>query len=197
MGDYRELMRKAGLVIAALGMIGCAQAAEPGWSTYTDAKRGFSISYPSDWKVNPAFVDKGYRFFQGETDDTRDGIAFSPTTDIAPGTTLQSNQLVLAVERARAGDACTAAAFLTDPPPDYFTQRIVDKPEAVQTVAEAGDLYNIEHIVVMASRSPCIAVQYTLIYSRNSRGDPDAPKPFDRTAVIGLLNKIASTLKPN
>ncbi|MEI9995728.1 MAG: hypothetical protein WDM91_14125 [Rhizomicrobium sp.] len=186
-------MRGLWFIAAALAALGSAAAAPPGWSTYTDTRRGFAIDYPSDWKVNPAYVEKGYRFFQGETDDTRDGVALSPTADLAPGTTLQSNQLTLVVERARPADSCTAAAFLIDPPPDYVTQRVVDKPEAVQTIAEPGDLFTVEHIVVMASRTPCIAVHYTLIYARS--GAPGASRPFDRAALIRLLNAIAGTLR--
>jgi hypothetical protein len=102
--------------------------------------------------------------------------------------------LALIVERARPADRCVASAFLLDTPPDNVVQTIVNKPEAVQTVADAGDLYTVEHIVMIASQTPCVAVHYTIFASQIRRGDPAAAKPFDRTAVIGLLNKIASTL---
>lgn len=173
----------------------CAPAAaqDAGWKTYSDAARGFSISYPADWKVNPSFTDRGYRFHQGDVDDVRDGVAFSPSVDLAPGTTLQSNQLVLAVERARPADSCKASAFLMDPPPDYFTQTVLDKPDAAQTLADAGDLYTIEHIVLIGSHTPCIAVHYYLVYARPQ---PGAALPaFNRQALFGLLNQIANTLK--
>jgi len=186
---------RAFVFIAALAAgVGLARAAEPAWSTYTDAKRGFSLTYPTGWKVDPNHVDKGYGFFQGDRDDVRDGVAFMPVEDIAPGTNLQSDQLALVVERARPGDRCVASAFLVDPPPDYFTQTLVDKPDAIQTTADAGDLYSIEHIAMIASHVPCIAVHYVIVSGRIARDDPGAAKPFDRAAVIGLLNKIASTL---
>lgn len=191
-------MRLSVLIAALLTVFGSvpAQAADvpAGWQTYSG--RGFSIGYPAGWTVNPNFVEKGYRFFQGDMDDKREGVAFSPSYDLAPGTTLQSNQLTLAVMPARPGDLCTAAGFLLDPPPDYFTRRVVDKPEAVQTIAEAGDLYIIEHVIVMASKKPCLAVHYTIVYAREQRGAADAPKPFNREQLFNLLNAIGNTLKP-
>ncbi len=182
---------------AALGLLlalAVPAAAEPAWHVYSDAKRNFSIAYPDGWTVDPDFRDKGYGFFQGDTDDYRGGVALKPTADLAPGTNLESDQLVLAVETARPGDLCQAKSFLVDPPPDYFTDVAVDKPEVARTVANAGDLYTIEHIVLIGVRQPCIAAHYILVYGQ--RHGSGAPPDFDRAAVIGLLNKIAATIKP-
>ena len=179
-------MRAFGAVLALVSVLACggAQAA-----TYTDAARGFAIDYPDGWKVDPAFVDKGYAYFQGEREDVHDGVAFSPTTDLAPGTVLQSDQLKLVVQRARPADMCQASAFLVDPPPDYFTKTVVDKPEVTQTVAEAGDLYTIEHIVVMAAPKPCLAVHYFIVSARSG-------KPYDHAKLVEYLNSIAKTIRP-
>ena len=172
-------------VFALLSMLACSgvQAA-----TYTDTVRGFAIDYPDGWTVDPKFVDKGYRFFQGETEDVHDGVAFSPATDLAPGTILQSDQLKLVVERARPADTCQAKAFLVDPPPDYFTKTIVDKPELVQTTAEAGDQYMIEHVVVMVSKTPCMAVHYIIVTAREG-------KPINHTKLLEFLSAIAKTIR--
>ena len=174
--------------------IAAPAAAEPAWHVYSDAKRNFSISYPDGWTVDPAYRDKGYGFFQGDTDDYRDGVALKPTADLAPGTNLQSDQLMLVVETARPGDLCQAKSFLVDPPPDYFTDRPIDKPDAVRTVANTGDLYTVEHIVLIGVRQPCIAAHYILVYGQ--RHGADGPPDFDRTTVIGALNAIAATIKP-
>jgi hypothetical protein len=179
----------ARLLLTAVLALGCAGAsAQTAWQTYTG--RHFTISYPAGWKVNPAFVDHGYGFYQGDTEDVRAGVAFTPTADIAPGTNLQSDQLMLAVEVARPGDMCQASAFLVDPPPNNETQMPVNKPDAAQTLSLAGDLYAIEHLVLVVSRTPCIAVQYYIVTAR------DAQTQFDRKAVVGLLNHIAATVKP-
>ena len=177
------------LVFALVLGASAAAAAPPGWSTYTDTKAGFAMDYPPDWKVDPHWVDKGYGFFQGDQDDVHPGIAFMPTTDVAPGSLLQSDQLVLAVETPRAGAKCEAAGFLVDPPPDYFTAQRVDKPEVADTMAQAGDLYTIEHIVIVAGKTPCLAVHYVIVSARSGA------KPFDREALIGYLNKITATLR--
>src|SRR5262249_50313364 len=121
----RELMRAFGAVLLLAGMLACggAQAAP-----YSDPARGVAIGYPDGWTVDRRFQDKGYRFFQGEREDFHEGVAFAPSTDLAPGTVLQSDQLKLVVQRARPADMCQANAFLVDPPPDYFTKTVVDKP---------------------------------------------------------------------
>lgn len=180
-------MRRYAFLLPLLSCLAGASAANA--ATYSDAARGFAIDYPDGWKVNPNFVDKGYRFYQGETDDVRDGVAFSPSSDVAPGTTLQSDQLMLVVERARPGDLCQAGAFLLDPPPDYFTRTVVSKPEAVQTLAEAGDLYTIEHVVMMVAPRPCLAVHYIIAAARSG-------KPFDHGKLLDNLNGIAKTIRP-
>ena len=179
-------MRAFGAVLLLAGMLAChgAQAA-----TYTDAAHGFAIDYPDGWTVDPKFVDKGYAFFQGETGDVHEGVAFAPSTDLAPGTVLQSDQLKLVVERARPADQCQARAFLVDPPPDYFTKTPVDKPEVVQTVAEAGDQYVIEHLVVMVSQKPCLAAHYIIVAARQGRA-------FDHAKLVDYLNAIAKTIRP-
>ncbi len=171
-------------------------AAEPGWHTYTDAAHGFAISYPDGWTVNPQFADKGYAFIQGDTDDVRTGLGLSPLVDIAPGTTLESKSLVLAVQFARPGDTCRARAFLADPSPDYVTQVDQDTPDAAHAIAEPGDLYSVEHMVRVVSHTPCIAVQIYLVYARPRPGEAKPPPPFDRTAVFALLSRIVGTLKP-
>ena len=183
-------MLAARLVFALALVAGTARAAPPGLATYTDTKNGFAIDYPSDWKVNPNWVDKGYGFFQGDTDDVHPGIAFTPSGDIAPGTTLQSDQLVFAIETPRTGAKCVASDFLVDPPPDYFTNVHVDKPDVVDTVAQAGDQYIIEHIVIVARQTPCLAVHYVIVSARAGG------KPYDRDGLIAALNRITGTLRP-
>jgi len=187
---------RIGAAIAVLLCLcaGAAAAQAPAWHSYDDTKRGFSISYPDGWTVDPNFRDLGYGFHQGDADDYHDGLALRPGGDIAPGTNLESDQLVLAVERARPGDLCVAHAFLVDPPPDVPTDIPVDKPDAVRTIAQAGDRYTVEHFVIVASHTPCIAVHYFVNSARLGAGG--GVKPFDEAALIALLNAIAGTLKP-
>ncbi|MBS0472308.1 MAG: hypothetical protein JSR60_14645 [Proteobacteria bacterium] len=178
------------LVLGASGAYAADVPAD--WQHYSG--RGFTASYPPGWTVNPAFVDKGYGFFQGDTDDVRAGVAFKPAGDIAPGTDLQSDQLKLVVQVARPGDLCTAAAFLVDPSPNYATERVLDKPDRVHTIAEAGDLYTLEQAVVIATQKPCIAVHYYMAFARLRPGDPR--KAIDRQQLYNLLGAIASTVQP-
>lgn len=180
------------LAFAAVMAAPCT-AQTAGWHSYSDARHSFSFSYPDGWTLDANYQDKGYGYHQGDLDDVRNGVALRPAGNLAPGTDLQSDQLVLAVEAARPADRCEARAFLVDPPPDYFTETPLDKPDAVRTVAQAGDLYTIEHIVLIAVKTPCIAAHYTLVYHQPYAG---GPPPFDRARVIGLLNAIAATIRP-
>lgn len=181
----------ARIVLSALAAL--APCAAQTVHTYSDVARNFTFSYPDGWSIDARYQDKGYGYHQGDLDDVRDGVALRPAGDLAPGTDLQSDQLVLAVEAARPADRCEAHAFLVDAPPDYFTETPVDKPEAVRTVAQAGDLYTIEHIVLIAVKKPCIAVHYTLVYRQHAAG---GPPPFDRASIVGQLNAIAATIRP-
>ncbi len=178
-------------ILLLLGLVALPAAAADDWAVYQGP--GFSIAYPPGWKVDPAFLDKGYAFFQGQSDDARGGIAFSPTTDISPGTNLESDQLKLVVQRARPGDLCTAAAFLVSASPVYETRRLVDKPEAVRIVAEPGDKYVVEQAVLIVSRTPCIAVHYYIAYERLTRND--GRHEFDHEQLYKALGVIAGTLK--
>ena len=179
-------MRAVGAVLALMSLLACVDAQA---ATYTDAARGFAIDYPDGWSVDSKFTDRGYRFFQGESEDVHDGVAFSPSTDLAPGTVLQSDQLKLVVQRARPADMCKASAFLVDPPPDYDTRVVVDKSEMVQTIAEAGDQYVIEHLVLLLSQKPCLAVHYIIVAARQGRS-------FDHAKLVEYLNAIAKTVRP-
>jgi hypothetical protein len=183
-------MKRAAALIA---LCVCAASAEPaGWQSYSDPAHHFSIGYPAGWKVDPNFQDRGYGFFQGDRDDMRPGIAFRPTGDLAPGSNLESDQLALVVQWARPGDRCTASAFLVDPAPDYATERPVEKPDIVRTIAEPGDLYTVEQAVIVVGRTPCMAVHYYVNYRRELPGRPH----FDHQALFAYLNAIAETFKP-
>ena len=184
----------AAAILSALA--GGAIAQQAGWHTYTDTAHRIAIDYPDGWKVDPNFADKGYRFAQGDADDVRTGIGLSPTIDLAPGTDLQSNSLVLAIQFARPGDLCKASSFLADASPDYATQVLQDTPEQARTMAEPGDLYAVEHIVHMISQKPCIALQIYLVTAQSQPHDPSPPKPYDRKALFALLSQITATMRP-
>ncbi|HEY0106001.1 MAG TPA: hypothetical protein VGB91_07955 [Rhizomicrobium sp.] len=182
------------LLALCLVLAAPAAAQTSGWQTYSDPVRRFTIDYPPGWTVDPNFIDKGYGFYQGDTDDMRRGVALKPLGDLAPGSNLESDQLALVVQWARPGDLCTASAFLVDPPPDYATERPLEKPDIVRTIAEPGDLYTVEQAVILVGKAPCTAVHYYVNYGRERRGD--ARPHFNHETLFGLMNAIAATYKP-
>ena len=116
--------------------------------------------------------------------------------ELAPGTNLESRQLVVAIQPARPGDLCRARTFLADPSPDYATQTLQDTPDTAHTLAQPGDQFTVERLVHMVSRTPCMAVQVYLVYAQ---AQPGAAKPvpqFDRKALFALIDRILATLRP-
>src|SRR5271157_3052030 len=130
LGRSERVMRSVfALSTAALFALACTSglAAPAGWSTTHDA-RGFSISYPADWKADPGFADLNYPDDNGVRAKI-EGLGLRPTTDLQPHTTLQSNQVSIAIEVLPAyAKGCVAVNFLAQPPPDYNSGIDKDTP---------------------------------------------------------------------
>ena len=113
MNFFRSLCGAAAPLLLVCAFASGANAQDATWQTYSDTARGFSISYPSAGSRS-GLADKAMPI-RRRHGRVRHGVAFSPAGDIAPGTNLESNQLVLAVRTARPGDL-PGDAFLADPP---------------------------------------------------------------------------------
>ncbi|HEY2069789.1 MAG TPA: hypothetical protein VGG48_09570 [Rhizomicrobium sp.] len=163
-----------------------------GWQTYRNKE--FSISVPAGWAINPTFEDQGYAYAQGYPDDKLDGVAFTPDTDLDPGTNLRSDSSYIAVEILPAGRDCLARNFLVDQPPDYFTREPEETPDYARIVSEPGDLWGVEEQVHIVSRAPCAALHAYINYGQLDDDRRKTERPFDRARLEDLLARIRRTL---
>lgn len=165
------------------------------WITFHDA-RGFSISYPSNWRANPNFADLNYP----DNDGNRariEGLGLKSSIDLQPHTTLQNGQTGLAVEvLPRYANACTAENFLAQPPPDYESG--VDKATptfAHMSGSDPGGWYSYEDFVYLISLKPCLAVHYFVSYATPGGEVAKGERPFDLGSLLGRFDKIRATIK--
>jgi len=165
------------------------------WTTFHDA-RGFSISYPSNWRADPNFADLNYP----DNDGNRariEGLGLKPSIDLQPHTTLENGQTELAVEvLPHYANACTAENFLAQQPPDYESG--IDKETrtfAHMSGSDPGGWYSYEDFVYLLSLKPCLAVHYFVAYATPGGEIAKGERPFDLGSLLRRFNKIRATIK--
>lgn len=185
------------LIIAfgALMWTGASTAAPAGWKTFHDAARGFSISYPAGWRLNPNYDDQGYGYAQGELSDHITGVLLSPPATLQPDTNLLPGESYVLIEiLRRTPEKCVAQDFIVDPPMDY---RIYDEQHggdrALLASGDPGDMAEYEDSVTVRSHAPCLGV-HEVIASEPADGFGKDEPPFNRAAMTGLLDSVVATL---
>jgi hypothetical protein len=193
MGDHRQLsaLRLAALTLAALVAGGAAPA---GWQSTHDA-RGFTVSYPADWKANPDYFDSDYPTSDGPPPQLH-ALALSPVGDLQPGTTLASSDVrVMVAVLPPFRERCEALSFIAAPPPDFNSGIDSDTPDyAHVTGGDPGGWYTYEDFVWRISVKPCVAVHYTIGYHAADSDQAKSEKPFDRVALLKLLDAIRASV---
>ena len=183
----------AGFVFA---LSGSATAAP--WHNYTDAKRGFSVSYPESWTLNPAFDDQGYGYAQGDPTDHITGVLLLAPATLQANTNLRAGETYVLVETLpRTPAACVAADFIVDPPADY---RIFDEQHggdrALLTSGDPGDMSAHEDSVTVLSHAPCLAVHEVIGFAPRDGEFGRDERPFNRDKLLKLLDAIRATVAP-
>lgn len=181
-----------GALLAALSAAPAA-AAPAGWQTYHDA-RGFSVSFPADWKANPNYYDQDYP--TGDEPARLPALAIAPTGELQPGTTLFAEQLHVAIlPLPPSRTACVASGFIAEPPPDYNSGFDVDRPEyAHLTGGDPGGWYTFEDYVWRLSVKPCFAVHYAIAYYAEDSEQARSLKPFDRAKLLHVMDAIRASV---
>jgi len=171
-----------------------SQAAAPaGWQTYRDDARGFTVSFPADWKPNPDYHDDDYPT-SDEPPPRIHALAVTPTGDLQPGTTLNSVHIAI-VPLPPFRSQCAAWSFIATPPPDFNSGFDVDTPDyAHVTGGDPGGWYTYEDFVWRISTTPCIGVHYTISYHADDSDQAKSEKPFDRAKLLALLDAIRATV---
>ncbi|HEX4301497.1 MAG TPA: hypothetical protein VHZ78_01800 [Rhizomicrobium sp.] len=186
-----KLLAAAAVLAIALP---CA-AAPAGWQSYHDA-RGFRVSFPAGWKINPAYHDDDYP--TGEAPPPRlAALAIMPVKDLQPGTTLSSVRVaILPLPPSRT--VCAASQFIAAPPPDFSSGFDIDRPDyAHMTGGDPGGWYSYEDYVWRISTAPCFAVHYTISYYAADSDQAKSEKPFDRTRLLAVLDAIRASVVLN
>jgi hypothetical protein len=161
-----------------------------GWKTYTDAKLGFSISYPADWRIDRSYVFTGF----GPDHDIH-GVAFTIPQSLAKGTNLSPNMTNVSVETVSGPGACDATRFLPDPQ-DLRTLKNAGRTWSTANAqdAGAGNFYDIAVFALPGSK-PCLAVRYFIHSTNIGNYDPGTVKAFDRVGLVKTFATIRRTLR--
>ena len=166
-----------------------ADSAPAGWQAYTDAKLGYSISYPQDWKTDPNFVSVSLG-----PDHEIKGVAFVIPQSMTLGTNLEVSNTEMSVESI-AGRNCTAPQFVN--PAQNIHKLNADGrtyTAATSRDAAAGNRYDTM-LFILDGTEPCIAVRHMIHYSAIQNYDPGTVRPFDRANLDKLFDSMRATLK--
>lgn len=128
-------MKRLILILSVLLKLAPASlAATPGgWQPYHDA-RGFSVSFPGDWKANPDYYDDDYPT-NGDPPPRTHALAIMPIGDLQPNTTLSSEGVHLVIVPLPSfRTQCAAWSFIAIPPPDYNSAFETDTPDYAHVV---------------------------------------------------------------
>ncbi|MBI3675240.1 MAG: hypothetical protein HY243_01310 [Proteobacteria bacterium] len=189
-------MKRLILVLPFLALFAPAsQAATPaGWQTYHDV-RGFSVSFPRDWKADPDYYDDDYPT-GGDPPPRLRALAIVPSGDLGPGTTLNSAGVRIAVlPLPPFRKECAAWSFIAEPPPDYNSSFDSDTPDYAHLVGgDPAGWYTYEDFVWRISTAPCVGVHYTIAYYADGSAQAKSAKPFDRAKLLKLLDAIRATV---
>ena len=157
---------------------------------YTNAKLGWSVSYPAGWKVDPHYI--------ADTNGGANvqGVSFTIPDNLQHGTNLSSDQTSVAVE-SLPGKGCKPQQFLEPGLDDGHVRKVMADGRTYWTLdsseGAAGNLYNTT-VFVVDGTSPCIAVSY-LIHSTNiGNYDPGTIKAFDEKKLTGMFDAIRASL---
>jgi hypothetical protein len=158
-----------------------------GWRSFGDAGLGFSIAYPSKWRVDSAHV-----YPNPVGNERLAGVAFLIPEDLAAGTNL-SRDSYLSVESAPDASSCSASAFLDSP----STQRDETESGLHWSVgsmgdAGAGNFYD-ETVYALVGSKPCLAIRYFIHSTNIGNYTPGTVKQFDRAGLVQQFERIRST----
>ncbi len=172
--------------------IGClAEAPDPGGlpGVYHDAAAGFSIRYPSDYAVDPAYSYQGLGPGKGIG-----GVKFTIPAALAKGTNLSSFDTGVSVEAIPAVQDCNAGLFLDGAAaPKRVTSHGVSYSLATTTQGAAGNRYE-EDVWAIPGTNPCVAVRY-LIHSTVLGNYPAGTvSAFDQAGLTRQFDKIRASL---
>lgn len=166
------------------------QAPAESMQTYSYPPLGFSIKYPTGYKL-----DESYTYDQLGP-EAIPGIKVSVPASKTDGTNLSSDSGV-SVEYFPSADAsstCSASNFLYgQPAATNVSDGGITYSVASASDAGAGNLYE-EKVYALAGQNPCIAVRYFIHYTQIGNYPAGTRKEFDKAALTAEFDKIRHSL---
>ncbi len=163
-----------------------------GWKTFADRTLGYTISYPSSWRVVRDAVYPGFG-----PDHPITGTAFEIPKAMTRGTNLSSNLTYVSVESVAVprGKRCDVKLFMPDPE-NVHLQREGGRTWIVGGTSDAGagNFYEIT-AYALANSKPCLAVRYFIHSTNIGNYDPGTVREFDKAALRAKFDAIRKTLK--
>jgi hypothetical protein len=181
-----------GLLIVAAFLMCCGGATTASaWPVYRNAKLGYAISYPPDWRVD---TTHDYQSL-GPGKDIY-GTAFVVSASIASGTNL-SNGSYLAVESLRGTAPCTADEFLDDA--DQAGAHTETDGGITWSVehgsdAGAGNFYDETVYAVQGPRS-CLAIRIFIHSTNIANYPPGTVREFDDTKLLATFGQMRASFR--
>jgi len=169
----------AALAVAAVA--GAAHAAPAGWKTYTDAKGGWSISYPANFTVDTKYQSLAM-------DPPVNGVSFSVPESYGRGTNL--NEALVSVEMLP-GRNCKPSQFLSDPE-ETKTVKADGRTYITATMPDGG-MSQMRVTTLFLVSGTCTAVTYFVHSTQREVIDP-MPKQYDDAKLTRLFDQIRATL---
>ena len=157
-------------------------------ATTTYSGSTFSITYPVDFMVDPAFSNE-------EVNPAKpiSGVKFTIPEGMATGTNLAADTF-LSVEWLPRAKNCTGDIYVRDNVrPQEVSDGMVTYSVASTSGAAAGNRYE-EMVYALPQSSPCTAVRYSIHYSDIGNYEPGTVQEFDRAKLMGMFDEMRRSL---
>ncbi len=171
---------------STLGSSQALQQQQMATTTYTGST--FTISYPTDFTVDPAFSNE-----EVSVKKPISGVRFTIPEATATGTNLGADTF-LSVEWLPRAKQCTGDIYLQQNVKSQdFTDGGIVYSMASTTGAAAGNRYE-EEVFAIPNSSPCTAVRYFIHYSDISNYPAGAVQEFDSTKLMSTFDTMRRSL---
>ena len=160
----------------------------PQTATTTYSGATFTLTYPTDFVVDPAFSNE-------EVNPAKpiSGVKFSVPPSMATGTNLASDTF-LSVEWLPRAKKCSGDIYLHD---NVSSQEVTDGgvvySMASTSGAAAGNRYE-EIVYAIPNSSPCTAVRYSIHFSEMANFEPGTVQEFDRAKLVSTFDEMRRSL---
>lgn len=169
-----------GAAAFALALSSAAAAPPKGWKTYTDAKGGWSISYPANFTV-----DKTYESIA--VDPAVHGVSFAVPESYGKGTNL--NEAMVTVQ-VLPGKNCKLSQFLGDP--EEVKALNADGRTYMTAMMPDSGMMQQRNTYVFLIKGTCAAVTYFVHSTERTVIEP-MPKEYDDKKLTKLFDSIRAT----